>query len=385
MSDPVARPTFYEGEILPAADLIATVDYSRDQMARHDRYLHSWGIAVGLQLQGTPQSDVNGNNYQQVTLKNGIAIDGTGREIVVPDDVVLNVQDFLGEIAPKDQLWYPVFLNGVDQAGQPASNLTGACGGVQPTRTQETYDITFGAPGAELNLDQQQTLGPADPPGDGTENPWRVLLGFVQWGDQAQNFIAVSDRSPDGNGLRYVGVNASSVISDSGALLLATHPAGYAGKNPVMAVQIQEADKDGKLVFGKLNADGSVTPALTVESDGTLTATGKISGAVTPGSTQVQSGLAFDGMTIPLPIGIEPADVAAGKVTVHIQVSLHMDQLTPPASLTSPVAFPADCRVDSTTRQLRSRVQWWDLSGPAPGPILPVFADYMVIVAVPAS
>ncbi len=40
MSDTVVRPTFYEGEILPAADLIATVDSSRAQLARHERYVH---------------------------------------------------------------------------------------------------------------------------------------------------------------------------------------------------------------------------------------------------------------------------------------------------------------------------------------------------------
>lgn len=48
MTAPVARPGFFEGEVLPAADLTATVDYAREQLARHARYAHSWEIVSGL-------------------------------------------------------------------------------------------------------------------------------------------------------------------------------------------------------------------------------------------------------------------------------------------------------------------------------------------------
>ena len=44
------RPAFFEGQILAAADLTSAVDYGRAQAARHDRYLHAWGIAEGLEL-----------------------------------------------------------------------------------------------------------------------------------------------------------------------------------------------------------------------------------------------------------------------------------------------------------------------------------------------
>jgi hypothetical protein len=147
MSSPVTRPTFYEGEILPAADLVATVGYARDQMARHDRYLHSWGIAAGLALTaGTSKKDIHGNQYVPVTLKAGVAIDGTGREIVVAQDTDLNPQDF--KVTPqKDPLtWYPVFIYGVDQPALATPTLTGACNTSQPTRTQEGVTISFGNP-----------------------------------------------------------------------------------------------------------------------------------------------------------------------------------------------------------------------------------------------
>src|SRR4029077_13459655 len=154
-----ARPTFYEGEILPAADLIAAEDYSRNQMARHDRYLHSWGIASGLKFQSNKAATAVGTAYVTVTLTAGVAIDGTGREIVVPSDVQLNPNDFQSDgtplpdptfaTDPKLAIWYPVFLTGLDQVAPASAGLTGACGGSQATRIQETYSIVYGAPGSE--------------------------------------------------------------------------------------------------------------------------------------------------------------------------------------------------------------------------------------------
>jgi hypothetical protein len=395
MTDPVSRTTFYEGEILPAADLNATSDYPRNQLARHDRYLHSWGIATGFDLSGAPNASAGGVAYKVVTVKAGVAVDGTGREMVAPDDFTLTPSDFQGEVnpLPDPKVWYPFFLVGLDQPGSTSSNLTGACNNSQPTRVQEAYDIVYGNPGDELNLDQQQGVANiSDGPGDGvTTTPWRVLLGFVQWSSDPSTpqFTDVNGLNPDsGIGRRYVGVNASEVISESGSLLLATHPANFSGQNPIMAVEIQEAPNAGSLVFGKLNPDGSVNAVLTVSANGNLTTTGQISGAVTPGSMQVQSGIAFDGMTLPLPIGINPADVSAGKVTIHTHVTLRMEQsqFSPPTSLPTWVPFPYECRVDDDTRQIHCRIQWCDPAGPfATGPIVPAFCDYMVIAAVPAA
>jgi hypothetical protein len=389
MSDPVSRPTFYEGEILPAADLIATVDYPRNQMARHDRSVHRWGIVTGLDLTGKPAATASGTSYKTVTCAAGIAIDGTGREIVVPDAVQLSPTDFLSTVSPDTnhpEYWYPVFLVGLDHAAPPSSNLTGACANSQPTRTQETYNIVYGNPGDELNLDQQQAVANvSDGPDDGTNDPWQILLGFVQWVTKdptVQQFADVGDFNPaTGIGRRYIGVNAAEVVSGSGSLMLETHPANFTGQNPILALQIQEAPNDGKLVFGKLNPNGQITPVLTVSSNGNLTAEGQISGAVTPGSMQVQSGIAFDGMLLPLPTGVDPNDVASGKVTLHSFVSVHYERLTPPLLI---VTVPFECWVDPSTRQIHCRVI--DITGGAPFVnILPAWCDYVTIVAVPAS
>src|SRR5712692_9222639 len=122
MATTIVRPTFYEGEILPAADLTASVDAARGQMARHDRYVHRWGIVSGLDLFGT-DSTAGSQPYKTVSLKSGIAIDGTGGEIVVPADQALRPPEFQMIHKAKPGFWYPVFLTGQDQPAPPSSNL----------------------------------------------------------------------------------------------------------------------------------------------------------------------------------------------------------------------------------------------------------------------
>src|SRR6185437_7882781 len=111
MTDP-QRPAFYEGQVLAARDLAATVDYPRAQAARHDRYLHAWGIAEGLALATQAQTDPGtGANYVTVTLQPGVAIDGTGREVAVLAAVPLSeaaFQERNGADSPTQEL-YPVF------------------------------------------------------------------------------------------------------------------------------------------------------------------------------------------------------------------------------------------------------------------------------------
>ena len=106
MSITIERAVFYEGQILGAADLTTAAEYDRNQQARHERYLHLWGIAAGLQLTGKDKKDAQDRPYQEVTLGAGLAIDGWGREIVVtqrsrwvpvPADLVHSALDRAGD------------------------------------------------------------------------------------------------------------------------------------------------------------------------------------------------------------------------------------------------------------------------------------------------
>lgn len=385
MSSTITRPTFYEGEILPAADLVATVEYPRDQVARHDRYLHSWGIVKGLQLTpGAPTKTVTGPQYVPVTLSAGIAIDGTGREIVVPQDTTLNRDDFRGEVEPlKDaSVWYPVFVYGFDQGAQPSSNLTGACNTSQSTSTQENFAVTYGLPGSELDLETQHQLSVTDPPGNGVDSVWKVLVGFVQWSADANNFKAAQLQNDAGEAPRYVGVNASRVTSESGSVLISTHPAEFQGKNPILAVDIDETANNGQLVFGKLQSDGSVNPVLTISANGDITTQGQIRGAVLGGGVKVESGLATHGMTLPLPSGVTEDQVASGDAVVQTFVSLHLNgtENPDPNNGTFWGAFPLECYVDDQ-RRAHCRVRWFQLDAGNIGTNIedrPAVCEYLV-------
>lgn len=386
MSDTILRPTFYEGEILPSQDLVASVDAARGQLARHERYVHRWGIVTGLQLKGTKTPDGKGGEYMAVSLTEGMAADGSGREIIVVGEVPLNPEDFGHQINGKKDLWYPVFLSGRDENAASSSLLTGACTSSLPTQVKETYDITYGTPGAEQSLDEQTAPGISDGPADGvTTSAWLVLLGFVQWDPDRKVFTAVQDTNADGTvGRRYIGVNAANVVAGGGTLQLATHPTGSPDAKTIMALEIHETN-DGELVFGKQNSDGSVSSVFTVDSKGDLTITGKFTSAVKPGSIQVQSGIASDGVVLPLPPGITSPDQA--DLHIHVTPRAITDYPPPPQKAAGEIwiSMPLECLVDDV-RRVNCRIIWLKAGGVAADVSEAAgLCDYTIVAAVPAA
>ena len=85
-----ARPRFYEGQFLSAADLTATVDYTRTQRARMLLGGHRWGIALGLDLMEVPGP----NATLDVVVQPGYAWDGFGRPIIVAEPAKLSTALF---------------------------------------------------------------------------------------------------------------------------------------------------------------------------------------------------------------------------------------------------------------------------------------------------
>jgi hypothetical protein len=376
MSTFITHPTFYEGEILPAADLVASVNAARGQMARHERNLHTWGVASGLALQAS--STPGGSPI----LTAGVASDGTGRELVLPSNTTLDPADFQSQVYPTNDptTLYPVFLTGLDVPQASTSSLTGACNSSQPTVTQETCVISFGSPGDELDLNGQTGVGVADGPGDGVStDAWKVLVGFVKWDQSNTAFSGVANYNDNTKiGVQYVGVVASQVESPSGTLLLETHPAGTSG---ALALQIKE-DPSGGIVFGALNANGSITPTLTISAQGDITTSGQFRGAIATGNVQVESGLATNGTVLPLPSGVTQAQVDAGTAAVHAIVSLR-----PMGLLSNPnlVEVPIECYVDQS-RIVHCLVRQFKFPGPTLLlPDQPAVCEYMVVAVVKSS
>ena len=358
------RPVYYEGQILAATDLSGAVDYGRAVVARHERYLHDWGIAEGLEL--TTTADPTGK-YVTVTLGAGVAIDGTGRHVVVPQPVQLSPQDFFAAngASPQAKANYPVLLYGTDTAAPAAAMAAGACApGSQSTRMQEGYGLTYGALGADLHLDEQPVPDVSAGPARADGLPWNILVGFVQW-DSAGQFTAASQ-----DGVRYAGVKADTVAARGGTLELRSQPAFNPGQ-PVLTI----GGDPPVLKFGLYNGDGSVDARLTVTAKGDVTAQGTVQGTLDLGQIRVQSGTANHGVIIPLPEGITQGQVDSGAVILH----LHLTPRTPP-STPGHWYVPLGCSVNAS-RKLTCQVMRGGgtaVSGtPQPG-----VADYLIVATV---
>ncbi len=367
MTAKINRPNFFEGQVLTAADLDLGLSYGRDQHARHNRYLHDWGVAEGLALTKADRRDANGDAYAVVTAGKGVAIDGDGREIVLPEDEALSTELFIQlQVASKDQDWYPVFIRGRDERAAPQATFASACGSDRPNRQVEGYELTFGRKGDELTLDEQPRADVNQGPGQG----WKTLLGFVKW-DGVSRFTDCAD-SVDGVSVRYAGVRADSVTARGDRL--AIRAAGGDQGKPALVI---DAGDDGALSFGQLDAKGAVTPVFSVDSKGDVTAAGKITSAVAAG-VHVASGVAFDGMLLPLPAGISQAQVDSGQAVLHVHVTPRYLGVSPePAVLRNPMT-PLECRAEG--RRVFCRNLWEKTAGGTQS--LPGSCDYTLLAFV---
>jgi hypothetical protein len=365
------RPAFYEGQILAATDLAGTVDHARGRAARHDRYLHEWGIAEGLELTAEPVTDpATGARYVEVTLQPGLVVDGTGRDVVVPEPVAISealFQEVNGADAPSDDP-YPVFLAGLDRDPPPGSSAADACGATaRPGRVDESYQIIFGRLGDERLVAEQRPPEVSDRPGDGRV-PWLVLLGYVRSRDG--RFTAVD---PEARGVRprFAGVRADTVAARGGALALRSRPAADEG-GPVVTLG------GAGLSFGLYKADGSVEPLMAVSPRGDLSVRGTISGGQAGAGVTAASGVISDGMIVPLPTGVPADQVADGRIVLHVSVTPFLADA--PAEWDGVwLAGPVECAVDAE-RRVRCRARWLRADG-GTGELRdrPAAANFMVV------
>jgi hypothetical protein len=118
---------------------------------------------------------------------------------------------------------------------------------------------------------------------------------------------------------------------------------------------------------------------MTVESNGNLTIAGSFSGQISAGSVLATSGSATDGMVLPLPAGVSPAEVADGRVSLHVYVTPR----TPPAA--PGLTVPAEATVDSA-RRVRCRIRRYDPAASSPQVSeQPGVVDFLVLATVAAT
>jgi hypothetical protein len=443
MGDLVQRPRFFEGQVLGAADLAAGLEYARSQAARHGRLVHEWGIADGLALTATPQSTAGGSHVL-VRVSPGLAIDGTGREVVVPADVDLDEKLFVrSNVAIADpEALYPVLLAGADSPSLPPP-VSHRCTVAHANRTVESYKLVFGAPGDEIGLGRQPV--PCVDQGAGgapDQKRWWILLGFVRWDAAQRRFTAIAERS-GGAGRRYVGIRADRVTAQGGTLTLRSRPAGTTGA-PVVALEamklggkltlgvddghgglvprlvadtdgtiesgpgqlalrsgpprvagkpmlrIEETPAGGTLTFGLQDAGGQPSRLLTVDERGNLAIAGVFSG-LAGGAVKVASGIAGDGLSLPLPDGITEEQVASREVSLHVQLTPRPPGPAPAdadlASFPIWIGTPISATVDAN-RRLDCRVQWVGLPQAGGSPAVEVrggACHYVVLAVVKGS
>lgn len=84
------RPRFFAGQLLTETELTGLASYFIEKQRLHNRYLHGYGVVVGLQV----ECDGCGPG---VIVRSGYAIDPCGADIVLPDSVSVNVAKLIAQ------------------------------------------------------------------------------------------------------------------------------------------------------------------------------------------------------------------------------------------------------------------------------------------------
>lgn len=82
MTDITERMNYYDGEFLKAVDFQTEQAYHVDRQRRHNRYLHTPGVADGLEV--TVSKGI-------VTVATGTAVDDLGRQIYLPNSTTVDL------------------------------------------------------------------------------------------------------------------------------------------------------------------------------------------------------------------------------------------------------------------------------------------------------
>lgn len=121
------RLRYFNNQFLQEQDFIDEQHYHIDRQRRHNRLLHSPGVAEGL--------DVKKVGDIQIQVDPGSAIDGQGRQILLPSSRPVDVKDKNGNLFQQGQLVYLVIFY-----SQQESNDASA-GGQGKTRWEESPGI----------------------------------------------------------------------------------------------------------------------------------------------------------------------------------------------------------------------------------------------------
>jgi len=119
------RPHYFSGQVIGVDDLEQEQLYHREKARRHNRLLHGWGIAHGLEVRA------GAHGTRRVTISPGYALDRNGEEIVVSRPVAVDLSGH----APDTTVYVAVRYDERPERPVPAPQ------GQQYTRIRETFAV----------------------------------------------------------------------------------------------------------------------------------------------------------------------------------------------------------------------------------------------------
>ena len=130
----IMRTAHFDGQRLDAADLAASDDADRAERWLHNRALHGWGVASGFALDGPADAT-------HVGVAAGHAIDRYGRDLLVPEGLVLAVPPDAGSDDPPTM--YALVVRHATDADLPPDIRGGVCGTAGAVRRPERAVVTW--------------------------------------------------------------------------------------------------------------------------------------------------------------------------------------------------------------------------------------------------
>jgi len=99
----LCRPRFFPGQLLSDEDLNRLQRYITGKNKLHNRYLHGWGVACGLEVVCDPCKPAN------VVVRSGYALSPCGDDIVLCGDQSVNICELIERCRKPDAVCDPPY------------------------------------------------------------------------------------------------------------------------------------------------------------------------------------------------------------------------------------------------------------------------------------
>jgi hypothetical protein len=210
-NDHIARVSYFERQFLRTQDFVDEQAYHIAMRRRHNIAHHRWGIVEGLKIV---------NREGKLFVEPGMAIDGYGREVALPESLPIPSDAFIDKGSSKLDVW--LLYNRVGSDPAPSSfRICDENGDAPNYRWQETAQILLTVPDPDFPDPRKPksvppgdlNFSPSGAPPDDPQYDWPVFLGRVTKSPKNE-FTVEHDNRP------YVGLVGESIIAPSKEVLI---------------------------------------------------------------------------------------------------------------------------------------------------------------------